>query len=120
MPPRSVSSSSVPASVPASRIRPNAHMNAAGTTRIRRMIRTAIAIAGSEMVCSGNILGFSSSTVKNARGRPGGKRLYAAVDTESKLLLDIDIYSCRGTDPAAAFLHRLTEKHDIQRHRVSR
>jgi transposase-like protein len=41
------------------------------------------------------------------------KWLYAAVDTESKLLLDIDIYSCRGTDPAAAFLHRLTEKHDI-------
>ena len=32
---------------------------------------------------------------------------------ESKLLLDIDIYSCRGTDPAAAFLHRLIEKHDI-------
>ena len=23
------------------------------------------------------------------------------------------MYSCRGTDPAAAFLHRLTEKHDV-------
>ncbi len=41
------------------------------------------------------------------------KWLYAAIDTESKLLLEIDIYSRRGTDPAAAFLHRLTEKHDL-------
>jgi transposase-like protein len=41
------------------------------------------------------------------------KRLYAAIDTESKLLLEIDVYSRRGTDPAAAFLHRLTEKHDV-------
>ncbi|ELY56422.1 transposase [Natronococcus jeotgali DSM 18795] len=39
--------------------------------------------------------------------------MYAAIDTESKLLLEIDVYSRRGTDPAAAFLHRLTEKHDI-------
>jgi len=39
--------------------------------------------------------------------------LYAAIDTESKLLLEIDVYSRRGTDPAAAFLHRLTEKHDV-------
>ena len=41
------------------------------------------------------------------------KWLYAAIDTESKLLLEVDVYSCRGTDPAAAFLHRLTEKHDV-------
>jgi transposase-like protein len=41
------------------------------------------------------------------------KWLYAAVDTESKLLLEIDVYSCCGTDLAAAFLHRLTEKHDV-------
>jgi putative transposase len=40
------------------------------------------------------------------------KWLFAAVDTESKLLLEIDVYS-RGTDPAAAFLHRLTKKHDV-------
>ena len=39
--------------------------------------------------------------------------LYAAIDTESKLLLGVDVYSRRGTDPAAAFLHRLTEKHDV-------
>jgi len=39
--------------------------------------------------------------------------LYAAIDTESKLLLEVDVYSRRGTDPAAAFLHRLTEKHDV-------
>jgi len=39
--------------------------------------------------------------------------LYAAIDTESKLLLGIDVHSSRGTDPAAAFLHRPTEKHDV-------
>jgi len=41
------------------------------------------------------------------------KWLYAAIDTESKLLLELDVYSRRGTDPAAAFLHRLTEKRDV-------
>jgi transposase-like protein len=41
------------------------------------------------------------------------KWLYAAIDTESKLLLEIDVFSRRGTDPAAAFLHRLGEKHDV-------
>jgi len=41
------------------------------------------------------------------------KWLYAAIDTESRLLLEIDVFSRRGTDPAAAFLHRLTEKHDV-------
>ena len=37
----------------------------------------------------------------------------AAIDTESELLLEIDVYSRRGTNPAAASLHRLTEKHDL-------
>jgi transposase-like protein len=41
------------------------------------------------------------------------KWLYAAIDVESRLLLEIDVLSRRGTDPAAAFLHRVTEKHDI-------
>ena len=41
------------------------------------------------------------------------KWLYAAIDIESKLLLDIDVYSRRGIGPAAAFLHRLTEQHDV-------
>jgi transposase-like protein len=41
------------------------------------------------------------------------KWLYAAVDVDSKLLLEVDVFSRRGTDPAAAFLHRLTEKHDV-------
>jgi len=27
-------------------------------------------------------------------------------------LLEVDVFSRRGTDPAAAFLHQLTEKHD--------
>ncbi|WP_159904778.1 IS6 family transposase [Salinirussus salinus] len=45
----------------------------------------------------------------------GGEKkwLYAAVDIESKLLLEVDALSHPGTDPAAAFLHRLTEKHDV-------
>jgi transposase-like protein len=29
------------------------------------------------------------------------KWLYAAIDTESKLLLEVDVFSRRGTDPAA-------------------
>ncbi len=41
------------------------------------------------------------------------KWLYAAIDTESKLLLEIDIFGRRGTDPAAAFLSRLEEKHEL-------
>jgi transposase-like protein len=41
------------------------------------------------------------------------KWLYAAIDTESKLRLEVDVYNRRGTDPAAAFLHRLTEKHNV-------
>ena len=41
------------------------------------------------------------------------KWLYAAIDVESKLLLEIDVFGRRGTDPAAAFLHRLTEKHEV-------
>ena len=41
------------------------------------------------------------------------KWLYAAVDTDSKLLLDIEVFSRRGTDPASAFLHRLTAKHEV-------
>ncbi len=44
----------------------------------------------------------------------GEKRwLYVAVDTDSKLLLEIDVIGRGGTDPAAAFLHRLTEKHNV-------
>ena len=41
------------------------------------------------------------------------KWLYAAIDADSKLLLEIDVFSRRRTDPAAAFLHRLTEKRDL-------
>jgi putative transposase len=40
--------------------------------------------------------------------------VYAAIDTDSKLLLEVDVYSRRGTDPAAAFLHRLTEQHEVE------
>jgi len=41
------------------------------------------------------------------------KWLYAAIDPESKFLVEIDVYSRCGIGPAAAFLHRLTEKHDV-------
>jgi len=41
------------------------------------------------------------------------KWLYAAIDTDSKVLLEVDVFSRRGTDPATAFLHRFTEKHDV-------
>ena len=34
--------------------------------------------------------------------------VYDAIDTETKLLLDVALFGRRGTDPAAAFLHRLT------------
>jgi len=41
------------------------------------------------------------------------KWLYAAIDTDSKLLLDIEVFSRRGTDPVSASLHRLTTSHDV-------
>ena len=33
--------------------------------------------------------------------------LYVAIDTESKLLLGIDVFNRRGKGPTAAFLHRV-------------
>ena len=41
------------------------------------------------------------------------KSLYAAIDTESKLLLEVDVFSRCETDPTTAFLHGITEKHDL-------
>jgi len=38
--------------------------------------------------------------------------VYAAIDLDTKMLLDIAVFGRRGTDPAAAFLHGLTQKHD--------
>lgn len=45
--------------------------------------------------------------------RPRAAREQVAVDTDSKLLLIIDVFSRRGTDPAAAFLHRLTRQREV-------
>ncbi len=39
--------------------------------------------------------------------------LYAAIDLESKFILDAELFGRHGTDPAAAFLPRLSEKHDL-------
>lgn len=38
------------------------------------------------------------------------KWLYAAIDTESKLLLEVDVFSGCGTDPVTAFLYSLIEE----------
>ncbi|WP_137284563.1 IS6 family transposase [Halorussus salinisoli] len=37
---------------------------------------------------------------------------YAAIELETKVLPDAAVFGRRGTDPAAAFLHGLTQKHD--------
>ncbi|UPM45225.1 IS6 family transposase [Halocatena salina] len=39
--------------------------------------------------------------------------LYAAIDLDTKLILDAQLFGRHGTDPAAAFLHGLREKHDL-------
>lgn len=39
--------------------------------------------------------------------------MYAAIDIDTKLILDIALFGGHGTDPAAAFLCGLTEKHDF-------
>ena len=39
--------------------------------------------------------------------------LYAAIDIESNLLLEVDVYSSRGVGPAAALLTRPIEKYEV-------
>jgi putative transposase len=39
--------------------------------------------------------------------------LYAAIDIDTKLILDIVLFGRHGTDPAAAFLHGLRKKQDL-------
>ncbi len=39
--------------------------------------------------------------------------MYAAIDIGSKLILDVALFGRNGTDPAAAFLQKLREKHDL-------
>ncbi|MDL0121118.1 IS6 family transposase [Halobacterium salinarum] len=39
--------------------------------------------------------------------------LYAAIDIDTKLILDVELFGRHGTDPAAAFLAGLREKHDL-------
>ena len=38
---------------------------------------------------------------------------YAAIDLDTKLILDVELFGRQGTDPAAAFLHGLRQKHDL-------
>nr|WP_232423923.1 IS6 family transposase [Haladaptatus paucihalophilus] len=38
---------------------------------------------------------------------------YAAIDTETKLLLDVKVFDRHGTDQAAAFLSGMAEKHNL-------
>jgi putative transposase len=51
--------------------------------------------------------------MKNRSRLTAKKWPYAAIDLESKLLLEVDVFSHRGTDPPASFLYRLTEKHNV-------
>jgi len=39
--------------------------------------------------------------------------VYAAIDIDTKLILDVALFGRHGTDPAAAFLSGLAEKHDL-------
>jgi putative transposase len=39
--------------------------------------------------------------------------LYAAIDLDTKLILDVALFGRHGTNPAAAFLSGLAEKHDL-------
>lgn len=39
--------------------------------------------------------------------------MYGAIDLDTILVLDIEVFSRYGTDPAAAFLNQLAEKHDL-------
>ncbi|WP_255195266.1 IS6 family transposase [Halorarius litoreus] len=39
--------------------------------------------------------------------------LYAAIDLDTKLILDVALFGRHGTDPAAAFLSGLAKKHDL-------
>jgi putative transposase len=39
--------------------------------------------------------------------------LYATIDLDTKLILDVALFGRHGTDPAAAFLSGLDEKHDL-------
>jgi transposase-like protein len=39
--------------------------------------------------------------------------LYAAIDLGTKSILAVDVFDRRGTDPAAAFLRELNEKHGL-------
>ncbi len=39
--------------------------------------------------------------------------LYAAINLDTKLTLDAQLFGRHGTDPAAVFLHELREKHDL-------
>jgi transposase-like protein len=39
--------------------------------------------------------------------------MYAAIYLDTKLILDVALFGRRGTDPAAAFLYGLAEKHDL-------
>lgn len=53
------------------------------------------------------------SSTRNKSNLLVKKELYAAIDTKSKLLPGIDLYSRFGTGPTTAFLHRSPEKHDV-------
>ena len=38
--------------------------------------------------------------------------LYAAIDLDTNIILHVAVFERHGTDPATAFLHAVTKKHD--------
>ncbi|ELZ81344.1 transposase [Haloferax larsenii JCM 13917] len=40
--------------------------------------------------------------------------LYAAIDLDTKVILDVALFKRHGTNPAAAFLHGVCEKHSVR------
>ncbi|ELY63316.1 integrase [Natrinema versiforme JCM 10478] len=57
----------------------------------------------------------SRITIDETAVKVNGKRscVYAAIDLDSRLMLDVAAFGRRETDPAVACLHQLTEKHDL-------
>lgn len=72
-----------------------------------------------ETVEISELLGVNSSyaraAVDDKQLEVGGKNKlnYAAIEIELRLLLEVYMFSRCRSDPAAAFLPNLTEKHDV-------
>jgi putative transposase len=66
-------------------------------------------ISSDSPTASPSRVGIDETTV---RINGGQYCVFNAINFETKLILDAQIFARHGTDPAAAFLHRLRENHD--------